>query len=71
MVKVTMNGLSEVMEIFIDESLYQEDNRQQVIPDLVKSAINSAKSKVDTEKGEKSKEMLSKLGLPDNFNLPI
>lgn len=71
MVKVSMNGLGEVLVIDIEPSLYQEDNRSQVIPDLIKAAINSAKEKIDREKAEKSKEMMSKLGLPDNFNLPM
>jgi DNA-binding YbaB/EbfC family protein len=68
LVKVSLNGLGEVVDIEIDQSIYQED--KVVLQDLLKGALNAANAKLDAAKKEKMGQMSGvPMDLFKNFGL--
>jgi len=68
MVKVEVNGMGEILNIDIDESLLTPDNKE-VLSDLIISAINEANKR---SKEVMTEKMSSVAGIPTNlpgFNL--
>ena len=61
MVKLTINGLGEVVSLDIDKSLLSEDNKE-VLEDLIVAAINEANKRSKEVMAEK---MSSIAGLPN------
>jgi DNA-binding YbaB/EbfC family protein len=59
MVKVTMNGKGEVIDIDIDDSLLEDKESLQI---LLISAINDAINMVEENKKHAAAQMLSSLG---------
>ena len=62
LVKVRMNGKHDVVNVVLDDSLFQED--KPVIEDLIGAAVNDAVRKLE----EKSQKSLG--GLAQNFKMP-
>ena len=65
MVQITANGQGEVLEIHIDDSVYDGD--KQVLKGLLIAAMNDIKSKCEEVKSKKMQSMLGEIGLPANF----
>lgn len=63
MVKVTMTCKGEVRTISIDPSLLTPGEKE-VIEDLIKAALNNAKSRADDRLAEETQKMMADLGLP-------
>lgn len=68
-VKVVMNGLGDVLDIDVEDSIFNEE--KQIVLDLIKAACNDANSKRDKMKSDKMSSMLSKMGLPEGFKFPF
>ena len=66
MVKVEMNGNSEILNIHISDEALQED--KDVLESLIASAVNVTATKVKKEVAEKQKKLL---GLPAGINFPL
>ncbi|NPA12824.1 MAG: YbaB/EbfC family nucleoid-associated protein [Aquificae bacterium] len=63
MVKVVVNGLGEVKDIFIDEQLLTADNKE-ILQDLLVSAMNEANRRSKEVMSEKLSQVA---GLPTDF----
>ena len=68
MVKVMMNGKSELQKITIDPSLMKADE-VEILEDLVLAAINDAKTKSDASMQEKMQSVTGGLPLPPGMKL--
>lgn len=63
MITVTMTCKGETRDVSIDDSLL-DLNEKEVLEDLIKAALNDAKSKADQKLAEETQKMMSDLGLP-------
>lgn len=63
MVKVTVTCKGEVRKIEIADAM-MDLNEKEVLEDLIKAALNDAKSKADQKLAEETQKMMSDLGLP-------
>lgn len=63
LVVATASCKGEVRGIKIDDSL-MDLNEKEVLEDLIKAALNDAKSKADEKLAEETQKMMSDLGLP-------
>ena len=72
LVSVIMTCKGEARGISIDESLLKVEEKE-VVEDLVKAALNDAKSKADQKLADETQKMMSDLGLPPGMagNLPF
>lgn len=70
MVKVTLNGKSEARRVSIDQSLFEEKDRE-VLEDLILAAFNDARSKAEAANKEKMAELTGGLTLPPGMQLPF
>ena len=68
MVKVTMTGAHQVRRVEIDQSLWDEQDKE-LIGDLVAAAVNSANQSVEAKTKERQQEMMSGMPLPPGFSL--
>ncbi len=63
LVKVTMTCKGQCQSIALDDSLIKADEKE-MLEDLLKAAINDAKSKADSKMADETQKMMSDLGLP-------
>lgn len=70
LVKVVMTCKGETRKISIDDSM-MDLNEKEVLEDLIKAALNDAKSKADEKLAEETQKMMSDLGLPSGMQLPL
>lgn len=70
LVKVTITCKGETRGISIDDSM-MDLNEKEVLEDLLKAALNDAKSKADQKLAEETQKMMSDLGLPAGAQLPL
>lgn len=70
MVKVTSTCKGEIRGIEIDESLIVPADKE-VLEDLIKAALNDAKSKADQTMADETQQMMGDLGLPAGTQLPF
>ena len=70
LVKATISCKGEARGIAIDDSLMNL-NEKEVLEDLIKAALNDAKSKADQKLAEETRKMMSDLGLPAGAQLPF
>lgn len=68
MVKVTMTGAHQVRRVEIDQSLWDEQDKE-LIEDLVAAAVNSANQSVESRTKERQQEMMAGMPLPPGFSL--
>lgn len=68
MVKVTMTGAHQVRRIEIDQSLWDEQDKD-LIEDLVAAAVNSATQTVEAKVKEQQQDMMAGMPLPPGFSL--
>ncbi|MDR5898571.1 YbaB/EbfC family nucleoid-associated protein [Halomonas vilamensis] len=69
MVKVTMNGRHDVIDVDIDASVMEED--KELLEDLLAAAVNDAVRKVEVSSKQKMEEATSGLDLPPGFKMPF
>lgn len=69
MVKVTMNGRHDVINVDIDASVLEED--KELLEDLLAAAVNDAVRKVEVSSKQKMEEATSGLDLPPGFKMPF
>jgi hypothetical protein len=70
LVRVTLNGKSEVRKVKIDPSLVTVDEIE-VLEDLLLAAFNDARAKVEAESQAKLAELTGGLQLPPGLKLPF
>ena len=70
LVKVTLNGKTEMKAIAIDASLLKEGEKE-MLEDLIIAAFNDAKPKVEDSANEKMSSLAGGLGLPAGMKLPF
>ncbi len=63
LVKVVMTCKGNCVSIDINASLLKADEKE-IIEDLLKAAINDAKTKADQKLADETQKMMSELGLP-------
>ena len=63
MIKITVNGMGEVLDLDIDESLLKPENKE-MLTDLLISAMNEAQARSKEVMAEKMQEAS---GLPSNL----
>ncbi|MDD9877383.1 MAG: YbaB/EbfC family nucleoid-associated protein [Magnetovibrio sp.] len=70
MCTVTLNGRGEAKSVKIDPALVTPDDAA-VLEDLILTAINDAKGKVEERMREKMSELTGGMPLPPGFQLPF
>ncbi len=70
LVKIVLTGKHEARKLSIDPTLI-EDNDQEMLEDLIVSAINDAVRKVEVENKESMAGMTAGIPLPPGFKLPF
>lgn len=70
MVRVTMNGRSELKKVVIDPSLMAADERT-VLEDLLVAAHADAKARVETQMSEEMSKLTGGMPLPPGFKFPF
>lgn len=70
MVVVTMTCKGEMKNVKIAPEV-MDPTDPDMVGDLVVAACNDAKSKADSTLAERTKEMMSSMGLPANIDLPM
>jgi len=68
MVKVTMTGAHQVRRVEIDQSLWDEQDKD-LIEDLIAAAVNSAAQVVEAKVKEQQQGMMAGMPLPPGFAL--
>lgn len=68
MVRVTLSGKGEARKIFIDPAIADDT---EVMEDLIVTAFNDAKSKVEAQMAEKMGELTGGMALPPGLRLPF
>ncbi len=63
LVKVVMTCKGQCQSITLDPSIVKADEKD-ILEDLLKAAINDARSKADAKMAEETQKMMSDLGLP-------
>lgn len=72
LVSVVLNGKGEMMRLSLDSSLYTEDpGDREILEDLIVAAFNDAREKLQTQKEEKTSQLMGGLPLPPGFKLPF
>jgi DNA-binding YbaB/EbfC family protein len=70
LVKVTITCKGETRTIEIDDSLIIQSEKE-TLEDMVKAALNNAKSKADKKLAEETQKMMQELGIPPGAKLPF
>ena len=70
LIKVTVNGKSELKNIKIDPSLLKPDETE-ILEDLIVAAINDARGKAEARLAERMRELTGGLSLPPGMKLPF
>ncbi len=68
LVKITLNGEGEIIEIFISPEILKED--KTVLEDLIKAAHNNAKSQLKSKTSEEISKAAGGFGIP-GFKWPL
>ncbi|NCO03979.1 MAG: YbaB/EbfC family nucleoid-associated protein [Alphaproteobacteria bacterium] len=70
LVKVSMSCKGDVKSIYIDPSILNPEEKE-IAEDLIKAALNDAKSKADQTMADETQKMMSDMGLPAGMQLPF
>jgi DNA-binding YbaB/EbfC family protein len=70
LVKVTVNGKSEVKALHIDPSLMKPEE-VEILEDLVVAALGDARAKAEAALADKMREITGGLALPPGMKLPF
>ena len=66
MVRVTINGAYECIEVKIDANVVDKDD-VSMLEDLVRAAINDAAARVEEVRVEQARNMAGQMGLPEGL----
>ena len=69
LVRITMNGKHDVLNVSIDDKLLGED--KAVIEDLLAAAVNDAVRKIEEKNKESLSGMTGGMKMPDGFKFPF
>jgi DNA-binding YbaB/EbfC family protein len=69
MVKVTMTCKGDLRTLNIDPEIINASDKE-TMEDLIKAAINTARTNADTRMSEETQRMMQEMGLPPNIDLP-
>jgi len=70
LVKVTVNGKSEVKSLSIDPSLVKPEE-VEILEDLIVAALGDARAKAEAALSDKMREVTGGLSLPPGMKLPF
>jgi DNA-binding YbaB/EbfC family protein len=70
LVKVTVNGKSEVKALHIDPSLAKPDE-VEILEDLIVAALGDARAKAEAALADRMREITGGLSLPPGMKLPF
>jgi DNA-binding YbaB/EbfC family protein len=70
LVKLTVNGKSELKTLKIDPSLLKPDEAE-IVEDLIIAAYSDARLKAEQKLADKMRQMTGGLGLPPGMKLPF
>jgi DNA-binding YbaB/EbfC family protein len=70
LVKITVNGKSEVKALHIDPSLMKPEE-VEILEDLVVAALGDARAKAEAALADKMREITGGLALPPGMKLPF
>jgi nucleoid-associated protein EbfC len=70
MVKITLNGKSDMKKVSIDPSLITAGDGE-IIEDLIVAAYNDARTKVESEAGSRMESVTGGMALPPGFKMPF
>lgn len=70
MVTIRATCKGDIRKINIDDSLMKVEEKE-LLEDLIKAALNDAKSRADTLLASETSKMMSDLGLPAGTQLPF
>jgi DNA-binding YbaB/EbfC family protein len=70
LVKVTVNGKSEVKSLSIDPSLVKPEE-VEILEDLIVAALGDARAKAEAALADKMREVTGGLSLPPGMKLPF
>lgn len=70
LVRCTLTGKGVMKALHIDESLLKNSERE-ILEDLIITAQNDAKQKLDARLSDEMNKLTSSLGLPPGLNLPF
>jgi hypothetical protein len=69
LVRVSMNGRHDVVNVQLDESIMDEE--KEVVEDLLAAAINDAVQKIEERNRDTLGGMASGLKMPEGFKFPF
>ena len=69
LVRITMNGKHDVLNVSLDDALLGED--KAVIEDLLAAAVNDAVRKIEEKNKESLSGMTGGMKMPDGFKFPF
>jgi len=69
LVRITMNGKHDVLNVSLDDSLLDED--KAVIEDLLAAAVNDAVRKIEEKNKDSLSGMAGGMKMPDGFKFPF
>jgi DNA-binding YbaB/EbfC family protein len=70
MVKIILNGKTEMKKITIDASLLNKDEKE-MLEDLILAAFNDAKKKIDDNTSTQMRSITGGMQLPPGIKLPF
>lgn len=70
MVKATLTCRGQMTNLELDPSVISADDKE-MMEDLIKAAVNDARTKADQKMSEETQKMMQELGLPANTQLPF
>jgi len=71
LVKVTMNGQHELLQVNIDDSLFGEADDKEMLEDLIAAAVNDASQKLAVQSKDKMSGLTAGLQLPPGMKMPF
>tara|TARA_B100001245_G_scaffold67581_1_gene47198 strand:+ start:138 stop:458 length:321 start_codon:yes stop_codon:yes gene_type:complete len=69
LVKITLNGDSEIKKIHIDKSIFNE--KKEMLEDLIIAAHTDAKQKLKIKTEEEISKVTGGVNLPEGFKFPV
>jgi|TARA_B110000037_G_scaffold105345_1_gene122530 DNA-binding YbaB/EbfC family protein len=69
LVRITMNGKHDVLNVSLDDALLGED--KAVIEDLLAAAVNDAVRKIEEKNKDSLSGMAGGMKMPDGFKFPF
>jgi hypothetical protein len=69
LVKVIMNGENELKKVILDDNLFKES--KEIVEDLIVSAVNDAKSKIQKKTTEEISKTTGGIDFPPGFKFPL